>query len=98
MRNCFASRTASTRSAGPVTQPTFQPVNENVLPAELMDSVRSRMPGEGGDRHVRPVDVEDHVLVDLVDDDHEVVLDGDLCDGRQLARATAPSRSGCAGC
>ena len=28
-----------------MTQPTFQPVKENVLPAEEMVTVRSRMPG-----------------------------------------------------
>ncbi len=38
-------RAADTSSAGPVAQPTFQPVNENVLPAEPRVSVRSRMPG-----------------------------------------------------
>ena len=30
---------------GPVTQPIFQPVKENVLPAELIVTVRSAMPG-----------------------------------------------------
>ena len=28
-----------------MTQPIFQPVKENVFPAELIDTVRSRMPG-----------------------------------------------------
>ena len=37
--------TAVTSSADAVTQPIFQPVNENVLPAELIDTVRSAMPG-----------------------------------------------------
>ncbi len=46
MRNCFAERTAATSSAGAVIQPTFQPVNEKVLPAEEMVTVRSRMPGK----------------------------------------------------
>src|SRR3712207_9481850 len=36
---------AETRGAGPVAQPTFQPVHENVLPADEIRSVRSRMPG-----------------------------------------------------
>ena len=38
-------RTAVTSSGVPVTQPIFQPVNENVLAAELIVTVRSRMPG-----------------------------------------------------
>ena len=38
-------RTAATSSADPVTQPTFQPVNENVLPAEPIVTVRSAIPG-----------------------------------------------------
>ena len=46
VRNCFAVSTARTRWAGPDAQPTFQPVNENVLPPELMVSVRSAMPGK----------------------------------------------------
>lgn len=45
VRYCFAVRTAVTRAAEPVTQPIFQPVNENVLPAEEMETVRSRIPG-----------------------------------------------------
>src|ERR1019366_6400434 len=45
VRNCLAARTAATKGAGPVTQPTFHPVNENVLPPEEIDSVRSAMPG-----------------------------------------------------
>ena len=32
------------RAGVPVAQPTFQPVKENVLPAEPMETVRSRMP------------------------------------------------------
>ena len=37
VRYCFAVRTAATSSGVPVTQPTFQPVNEKLLPqlAEL---------------------------------------------------------------
>ena len=45
MRNCLAARTAATRGAGPLTQPTFQPVKEKVLPPEEMERVRSAMPG-----------------------------------------------------
>ena len=37
--------TASISSAGPVIQPIFHPVSENVLPAEETVSVRSAMPG-----------------------------------------------------
>lgn len=37
--------TASMSSAGPATQPIFQPVSEKVLPAEEMVRVRSAMPG-----------------------------------------------------
>ena len=32
-------------SAGPLTQPTFHPVVENVFPAELIVSVRCAIPG-----------------------------------------------------
>ena len=45
VRNCLVVLTAVTRSAQAVTQPIFQPVNENVLPAELIVTVRSRIPG-----------------------------------------------------
>ena len=44
VRNCLVVRTALTIAGVPVTQPTFQPVNENVLPAEETETVRSRMP------------------------------------------------------
>ncbi len=37
-------RTASTRSGVAVAQPTFHPVNENVLPAEPIETTRPRMP------------------------------------------------------
>jgi hypothetical protein len=37
--------TAATSSGVALTQPIFQPVKENVLPAELTDTVRSRIPG-----------------------------------------------------
>ncbi len=45
VRYCLTVRTAVTRSAGPCSQPTFQPVNENVLPDDEMVSVRSAIPG-----------------------------------------------------
>ena len=45
VRNCLAARTAATSVAGPVAQPTFQPVTLNVLPSEEIDSVRSAIPG-----------------------------------------------------
>ena len=41
----MAISTARTSGAGPVAQPIFQPVNENVLPHELIVRVRSAMPG-----------------------------------------------------
>ena len=41
----MTARTAATAAAGPVTQPTFHPVVENVLPADEMVSVRSLIPG-----------------------------------------------------
>ena len=41
----LAPSTAATRSAGPVAQPIFQPVNENVLPELEMVSVRSNISG-----------------------------------------------------
>jgi hypothetical protein len=46
VRYCLAERTALTSSGVAVIQPTFQPVKENVLPALLMVTVRSRMPGK----------------------------------------------------
>ena len=45
VRNCLTRSTAETSGAGPLTQPTFQPVQEKVLPAEEIRSVRSRIPG-----------------------------------------------------
>ena len=44
-RNCLAARTAATSGGGPLAQPTFQPVKENVLPDEEIVSVRSAIPG-----------------------------------------------------
>ena len=45
VRNCLTVRMAATAAAGPLTQPTFQPVAEKVFPAEEMVRVRSAMPG-----------------------------------------------------
>nr|BFE76595.1 hypothetical protein GCM10020092_098960 [Actinoplanes digitatis] len=45
VRNCFTRSTADTSGAGPVAQPTFQPVQEKVLPADEIRRVRSSMPG-----------------------------------------------------
>ena len=71
--NCLAARTPATSDAGPVAQPTFQPVTLNVLPSEEIVSVRSAMPGQRGQRDVLEP-VEDEVLVDLVGDRDQVVL------------------------
>ena len=79
-----------------MTQPIFQPVKENVLPAELTVTVRSRMPGKLRDRDV--LAVEHQVLVDLVGDDDQVALDGQLGDGGELVAGEDRCRSGCAGC
>ena len=65
-----------------MTQPTFQPVNEKVLPADEMVTVRSRMPGKRGERMCSAL--EDQVLVHLVRDHEQVALDGELGDGGQL--------------
>ena len=73
VRNCLAARTAATSGAGPVAQPTFQPVTLNVLPSEEIVSVRSRHPGQRGERDVLEP-VEHEVLVDLVGDRDQVVL------------------------
>ena len=45
VRNCLAPIMARTSGAGPVAQPIFQPVNEKLLPPELIVRVRSAMPG-----------------------------------------------------
>ena len=45
VRNCLTVRVAATSSAGPEHQPTFQPVNENVLPTLEIVSVRCAIPG-----------------------------------------------------
>ena len=41
----MAERTAATSSGGPLAQPVFQPVTENVLPSEEIVSVRAAIPG-----------------------------------------------------
>src|SRR5215472_6639064 len=55
VRNCFTVRTAETISLVPVTQPIFQPVNEKVFAAELIETVRSRMPGSDATGTCSPV-------------------------------------------
>ena len=82
VRNCLAVLTAVTSSGVALTQPIFQPVKENVLPAEETETVRSRMPGSVAIGHV--LAVEDEVLVDLVGDHEQVVLDGQRRDGGEL--------------
>ena len=52
VRNCFAVWTADTSSRGPVAQPIFQPVTENVLPADESVTVRSAHPGQRRERDV----------------------------------------------
>ena len=83
VRNCLTVRAAATASAGPESQPTFQPVAENVLPAEEMVMRPVDHAGQGRDGHVLGA-VEDEVLVDLVGDDPRVVLAG-----RAMPRARA---------
>ena len=45
MSHCLAANTASTSSAGPVAQPTFQPVTDHDFPALDRVRVRSHIPG-----------------------------------------------------
>ena len=45
VRNCLTPRTAAMAGAGPLIQPTFQPVVEKVLPPEEIVRVRSAIPG-----------------------------------------------------
>ena len=81
--NWCALVTTSTSAGGPVTQPTFQPVSENIFPAEPMRTQRSRMPGRlisGGTCLV----VEDQMLVDLVADDDGVRFLNDSRKRRQF--------------
>ena len=77
-------RAAATASAGLVSQPTFQPVAEKVLPADEIVIVRSSHPPQGRHRNVLGV-VEDEVLVDLVRDHPGIVLAGQRCHQLQLS-------------
>jgi hypothetical protein len=45
VKNWCALATTSISAISPIDQPTFQPVREKILPAELMRSQRSRIPG-----------------------------------------------------
>ena len=87
---------AAISAGGAQIQPIFQPVVLNVLPPLEITSVRSRMPGKRGQRDVLGV-VEHEVLVDLVGDDDQVVLDGEVGDAAAARPRSAPARSGCAG-
>ena len=90
----MAVRTAATSSADAVTQPTFQPVNENVLPAEEIDTVRSRMPGSVATGMCAPV--VHQVLVDLVGDHQQVPLQASSAIAVSSAAGEHRCRSGCA--
>ena len=76
-RNCFTVRTALVSSGGAATQPIFQPVTLNDLPA--LPTMISAFPhaGQGGDRDV-PAAVKNKVIVHLVCDDDKVVPLGDI--------------------
>ena len=79
-------RTAVTSAGGAVTQPIFQPVTENVLPALPIVTVRSAMPGSVAiGMCARPSKVR--CSYTSSDDDDEVVLDRGRRDDRQLVRA-----------
>jgi hypothetical protein len=60
-----------------MTQPTFHPVVEKVLPADEMVMVRSHIPGSV-DTGTCSTAVEDEVLVDLVGHHPRVVLPREL--------------------
>ena len=81
----MTARTAASRGPGPLTQPTFHPVKENVLPPEEMVSGSFRHAGQGGQRDVGAL--EDQVLVDLVGHGQEVTVAAQLGDLRQLVGA-----------
>ena len=66
-------RIAASSSGGAHTQPIFQPVTLNVLPALLTVIVRSRMPGSVAIGTCSRA-VEDQVLVHLVGEHEQVVL------------------------
>ena len=74
-------RTAATRCSGPLSQPIFQPVKENVLPAEEMVMVRSAAPGRVA-TGMWP-DAEGEVLVHLIGDDEASCFAGELDDALQ---------------
>ena len=84
----MAARTAATSGAGPQAQPIFQPVKENVLPADEIESVRSLMPGQGGQGQVGAL--EDQVLVDLVGHGEQVVA---RCTGRAMAPSSSAPKT-----
>ena len=67
----------------PATQPIFQPVTLNDLPALPIMICALPHGGQGRDRDV-PATVEDKVLVHLVCDDDKVVPLGELGDHREL--------------
>ena len=73
------------RSGGAIVQPTRQPVTEYDFDIELIDTVRSAMPGQRRQRHV--LAVEDDVLVDVVGEGDDVELDAQLGDQLELRRA-----------
>ena len=90
MRNCLTALISVISSAGPSAQPIFQPVAENVLPAEEIRTVRSRMPGNVGQRQVLGV-VEGQMLVHLVADHQHIVLRPPAAIATRSARSsTAP--------
>ena len=80
----MAVRAAATSGAGPHSQPIFHPVVLNVLPPDEIVSVRSAIPGSVASGTCGGAG-EHEVLVDLVGDDDQVVVDGQLGDLRQLA-------------
>ena len=77
--NWWTDRRAAFSAPGPIAYPIFQPVSENVLPVELMVSVRSHIPGSDRNREMLAV-VEQDPVVDLIGDDDQVVRDGQARD------------------
>ena len=65
----WAFWTAAMRAAGPMTQPTFHPVNEKLLPPLLIVSVRSASPGRVAARTCR-------VAYDLWDEVYRLKISG----------------------
>ena len=76
-------------------QPIFHPVAENVLPAEEIRTVRSRIPGKGGQWQVFGV-VEGQVLIHLVADDQDIVLHRQLRDRAEIGSIQHRARWDCA--